>query len=127
MNRETSDQESAEAQLHAAIAVCERLRQPLVTFAGAEGFRSLLSRALTLSKGQEPSLCVLIVNLDGKIQLKEPNTKLGPNAHGNAGILLIGHLLFLLTTFIGQSLTFQLVQQTWPDLGDLNREDGNSV
>jgi hypothetical protein len=40
----------------AAFGVCERLRQPLITLAGVAGFRSLLSRALTLAKAEAPNL-----------------------------------------------------------------------
>ena len=53
----------------AAFGVCERLRQPLITLAGLAGFRSLLSRALTLARAEAPSLSVVQVAADGSLQV----------------------------------------------------------
>ena len=52
----------------AAFGVCERLRQPLITLAGVAGFRSLLSRALTLARAEAPSLNAVQVAADGSLQ-----------------------------------------------------------
>ena len=52
----------------AAFGVCERLRQPLITLAGVAGFRSLLSRALTLARAEAPSLSAVQVAADGSLQ-----------------------------------------------------------
>ena len=49
----------------AAFRVCETLRQPLCALAGTDGFRSLLSRALTLALAEAPSLSVVQVAADG--------------------------------------------------------------
>ena len=38
------------------LRVCEKLRRPLMTLAGAAGFNSLLFRALTLAQKQAPIL-----------------------------------------------------------------------
>src|SRR5687767_2046261 len=48
-----------------AFRVCEKLRRPLSTLAGAAGFRSLLARALTLAKAESPWLEGLKINPDG--------------------------------------------------------------
>jgi len=53
----------------AALGVCERLRQPLITLAGVAGFRSLLSRALTLARVEAPSLSAVQVAADGSLQV----------------------------------------------------------
>src|SRR5512141_346116 len=52
----------------AAFRVCERLRQPLIALAGVAGFRSLLSRALTLARAEAPSLSAVQVAADGSLQ-----------------------------------------------------------
>jgi hypothetical protein len=52
----------------AAFRVCERLRQPLCALAGVAGFRSLLSRALTLARAEAPSLSAVQVAADGSLQ-----------------------------------------------------------
>src|SRR6478752_8611751 len=52
----------------AAFGVCERLRRPLITLAGVAGFRSLLSRALTLARVEAPSLSAVQVAADGSLK-----------------------------------------------------------
>ena len=52
----------------AAFRVCERLRQPLITLAGVAGFRSLLSRALTLARAEAPSLSAVQLTADGSLK-----------------------------------------------------------
>ena len=47
--------------------VCERLRMPLAKFAGVEGYRSLISRALAIAKAEDPSLDPVQVGLDGSL------------------------------------------------------------
>ena len=50
-----ADKPSETEEMHAAFRVCEKLRQSLSTLAGAAGYRSLISRALTLAKKETPS------------------------------------------------------------------------
>ncbi|MGI8996352.1 MAG: hypothetical protein ACR2GW_06735, partial [Pyrinomonadaceae bacterium] len=47
---------SSSARVDVAMRVIEELRLRLVRLAGVDGFRSLLSRALTLAKAEVPSL-----------------------------------------------------------------------
>jgi len=42
---------TSESTEFAAIRICDRLRQPIIVLTGVAGFRSLLSRALTLGRG----------------------------------------------------------------------------
>ena len=87
---------------HAVRSVCNKLRRPLTTLAGAAGFRSLLRRALTLAKQESPVLCALEVQADGSLA--------GLNAEvAQSGAVLIAHLLGLMITFIGESLTLRLL------------------
>jgi hypothetical protein len=51
-----------------AFRVCEKLRRPLTTLAGAIGFQSLMLRALTLAKRGAPSLSAVEVTADGSLQ-----------------------------------------------------------
>ena len=99
-----------------AFRVCAKLRQPLTTLAGIAGFRSLLSRALTLAKAEAPSLRAVEVAADGSLKgLDElaPQTDKEPAKDG--GTILIAQLLGLLLTFIGEGLTLRLVQGVWPE------------
>ena len=100
----------------AAFRVCAKLRQPLTTLAGAAGFRSLLSRALTLARAEAPSLSAVQVAADGSLQgLDELRPQVDADQTREAGIILITQLIGLLLTFIGEGLTLRLVQDVWPE------------
>ena len=94
----------------AALGVCERLRQPLITLAGVAGFRSLLSRALTLARVEAPSLSAVQVAADGSLQgLNELRPQVDADQAREAGIILITQLLGLLVRVVGEAITLQLV------------------
>ena len=96
---------------HAVCQVCDKLRRPLTTLAGAAGFRSLLARALTLAKRESPVLGAWEVEANGSL--------LGLNGEAaQSGEVLIAHLIGLMITFIGEALTLQLVHDVWQDLPD---------
>ena len=94
----------------AAFGVCERLRQPLITLAGVAGFRSLLSRALTLARAEAPSLGTVQVAADGSLQgLDGLRPHVDADEAGEAGIIFITQLLGLLVRVVGEAMTLQLV------------------
>ena len=102
----------------AAFGVCERLRQPLITLAGLAGFRSLLSRALTLARAEAPSLSAVQVAADGSLKgldELEPQIDIDKEQARDRGTILIAQLIGLLLTFIGEGLTLRLVQDVWPE------------
>lgn len=101
------------SQGEAAAKVCEKLRAMLTTFAGAIGYHSLLSRALTLAQAHEPSLAGVHVLPDGS--LTGLDTMAGDPGAAGPGQLLVGQLVDLLTVFIGEPLTHQLIRSVWPD------------
>jgi type IV secretory pathway VirB2 component (pilin) len=91
--------------------VCDKLRRPIATLAGAAGFRSLLARALTLAKQESPALNAWEVQPDGSLQ--------GLNGEAaQAGAVLIAQFIGLTITFIGESLTLRLLNDVWVDLPD---------
>ena len=124
--QEVSAGKPSEMNMCAAFRVCEKLRQPLSTLAGATGYRSLISRALTLAKKEAPSLGEVQVKEDGSlertgaIELQQGMDE----AAKKGGALLVAQLLGLLVTFIGQALTLRLVRDLWPDapFEDMNSE-----
>ena len=93
----------------ATCRVCEKLRGPLVTLTGAAGYSSLLTRALTLAKREDPALGAVQVNPDGSLEGLEGDA-------AQAHPVLVGYLLNLLITFIGETLTMRLLHDVWPDL-----------
>ena len=110
---------SSDAPVDTAMLVIGELRMRLVKLAGVEGFRSLLSRALTLSKAEAPSLNIVQISSDGSLEGFDGiegsrEGEVGAEAV-QAGIVLVANLLELLVTFIGEPLTLRLLHVTWPD------------
>jgi hypothetical protein len=97
-----------------AFRVCEKLRRPLTTLAGAVGFHSLLLRALTLAKRDAPSLSTVQIKADGSLEDDDIKPE-SDNHEAEGGVLLVAHLLGLLFTFIGETLTLRLMHDVWPD------------
>jgi len=105
-----------------AFRVCERLRQPLITLAGVAGFRSLLSRALTLARAEAPSLSAMQVAADGSLQgLDELRPQTDTDQAREAGVILITQLLGLLVRVVGEAITLQLTSEILPDFRFFSR------
>jgi len=102
---------------HPAVLVCEKLRTVLTAFAGVAGFRSLLSRALTLAAAKAPALKGVAVNADGSLSgIEHVESGKSNSAAPEWEEVLVAHLLDLLVTFVGEGLTHQFVSQAWPAL-----------
>jgi hypothetical protein len=108
---ELAEAKTLNAGTHAVSRVCDKLRRPLTTLAGAAGFRSLFARALTLAKQESPALGAWQVNADGSLESLNGEAE-------QSGSVLIAHLIGLMMTFIGESLTLRLVHDVWRDLPD---------
>jgi hypothetical protein len=106
-----------------AAGVCERLRVPLTKLVGTAGYHSLISRALAMAKAQAPVLEPVRVRLDGSLEsFAEIN-----EIDGDAGVAVVGHLLSLLVTFVGEPLTLSLIRSAWTDVALMNpREERQS-
>jgi hypothetical protein len=89
---------------------CQRLQQSLVRLVGEAGLRSLMSRTLTLAKAQTPALDAVGVLPDGSFAGPMPALE------DEARVIVVAELLGLLQTFIGASLTLQVVRDAWPEL-----------
>jgi len=107
----------------AAFRVCAKLRQPLCALAGVTGFRSLLSRALTLATADAPSLSAVQVAADASLQgLDELRSQVDADQTREAGIILITQLLGLLVRVVGEAVTLQLVRsESLPDFKFLSK------
>ena len=116
---------AAEESGSAAFHVNDKLRQPLSTLAGVSGFRSLLSRALALARGEVPWLRAVHIGADGALEgLDELRAQLSPAEIAEGEAVLIAQLIGLLVTFIGESLTVHLMHDVWPEIStrDLSSE-----
>lgn len=108
---------AADSHVHEAAVISEKLRIPLTRFAGAEGFASLLRRALVLASAEVPTLQSIKVGADGHLEgFEQLATDTGTASGGSeAALAIIAHLLELLGTFIGEPLTLRLIREAWPD------------
>jgi hypothetical protein len=106
-----------------AFRVCERLRQPVITIAGVAGFRSLLSRALTLARVGAPGLSAVRVAADGSLQgLDELASQTDMEQAREGGVLLITQFLGLLVRAVGEAVTLQMVtSEIHPDFRFLSK------
>ena len=113
---EAAHDNSSPAGADGAARVIEELRLRLIKLAGVDGFRALLSRALTLAKAEVPSLNMVQVSADGSLEGFEGiEQRQEAGTTGQAGMILVAHLLELLVTFIGEPLTLRLVRDRSPD------------
>jgi hypothetical protein len=101
-----------------AMRVCEQLRLALTPFVGADGFTVLLRRALALSRAEVPSLKTIKVTAGGQLE-RIQTAPADSGQEREAAIAITAHLLGLLVTFIGESLTLRLTRKALPDAPDL--------
>jgi len=107
---ESAAGKTSEPSKLAAFRVCETLRQPLCALAGVAGFRSLLSRALTLARAEAPSLSAVQIAPDGSLQgLDDLRPEIDTDQAREAGVILLAQLIGLLLFFMGEGLTLRLV------------------
>jgi hypothetical protein len=104
----------------AALSVSEKLRRRLSTLAGSSSFRALIARSLTLAKAQNPRLNAVQIQPDGSLECLGSE-----DLDAEAGVILIGELLELLVTFIGEGLVLSLVLDSWPDLNGIHSPEKN--
>ena len=107
--------ENSEPAESAAFRVFAKLRLALITLAGLAGFRSLLSRALTLARADAPDLSAVEVAADGSIKGLDELASQAQEETQEGGVVLLTQLIGLLLTFIGNDLTLRLVQDVWPE------------
>ncbi len=110
--------DSSDPSSNVTAHVCEKIRTPLLQIAGAAGYSSLLSRALTLARIVEPALQIVQVRADGTLEGFDGIEKIRLSSTKSAehpGVVLVGHLLSLLVTFIGASIATSLLGDAWPN------------
>ena len=103
----------AGVHVHEAVVMFETLRITLSKSTGANGFASLLNRALVLARAGVPALKSVQVGTNCHIEGLEELAATDGGA--NAAVALAAHLLTLLVTFIGEPLTVRLLHEGWPD------------
>jgi DNA-binding response OmpR family regulator len=95
--------------------VCDNFRGALKPLTGENGFRTILRRALMLSRSEVPWFANVIISPKGYFDgLRRAETGLAETEVIRGETVLIAHLLGLLFTFIGDELTRNLLQDLWP-------------
>ena len=112
---EATNQSANDVHVHEALRVCEKLGVSLIRLAGSDGVASLLRRSLALARAEVPSLHRITVKPDCSMEELNDLVADAADSSVDAPVAITAHLLGLLVTFIGESLTLRLVCQTWPD------------
>jgi hypothetical protein len=112
---EATSQSAADPRVPEAVRVCEKLRLSLTRFAGPDGFKALLRRALALARAEVPALHGITEKADGSLEGLEQLAAEASDVALDAAVAITAHLLGLLVTFIGEPLTMRLVREAWPD------------
>ena len=112
---EAASQIATGAHAHEAVRVCEKLQISLTRFAGSDGFKSLLRRALALAREDVLALQAVKLTPDGSLEGCEVLAVDATHGGPEAAVAITAHLLGLLVTFIGEPLTLALVREAWPD------------
>ena len=108
-----------------AFCVTEKLRQPLSTLAGTAGFRALLSRALVMASEDIGWLKTVHIDASGSVAgLRAAAGQLPPGEIAEGETILIAHLMALLVTFIGGTLTAHVLQDIWPGVSPRDLDSG---
>lgn len=114
--QEARQVQGSETGINPALRAVEKLSNPLSKLSGAEGFRSLLTRALTLASAYAPSLSPLRIETDGSVKGAGdlPLSQTADEA-AEGGVALMAELIGLLIVFIGEALTLQVLRAAWPN------------
>ncbi len=108
---EAEEREGRTSLLDAAERVSDKLRTHLSRRIGQEGFRTLLARALALTKTLFPTLHAVRIEENGSL------VGLPIDAESSeAAVALLACLVGLLVTFIGEDLTLRMLGAVWPEL-----------
>lgn len=100
------------------VRVSEKLRGALSVLVGADNYRFLLSRALTLARVEAPGLSAVQVMADGSLR---GAGEVDLANYGAEAPVLIGQLLGLFLTFLGVPLTLRLLQDVSSNLAVTTR------
>ena len=112
--REAMGKKPFERNERAFGGVIEKVRGPLAALTGVAGFRSLLSRALSLANVEVRWLRAVHVKADGTLECPAEIARLDKKEIARGEVALLAQLLGLLVTFIGEALTARLLEDVWP-------------
>lgn len=107
---------TAEECARAAGIVYDKLHARLDPLLGAAGVQALFVRSAQLTHGQFSVLDT--GSVEGAAKLCERLRALEPAEAMDAAVALFGSFFTLITTFIGDRLTIQVLRSAWPTIAD---------
>ena len=96
-----------------ASRVYDKLHASLTPLVGDTGVQALFVRSAKLAAGDFARFATLAV-LEGWQRLRERLQARDPPLDDESAAILFGHFLSVITTFIGDRLTIQLLRSAWP-------------
>ena len=106
----------AEECAKAAGQVYEKLHAHLAPLVGSAGVQALLARSVKLTHDEFSFLEVAV--LEGSPKLRERLKAQDPVVAMESSATLFGTFFTLITTFIGERLTAQLIRSAWPNFDE---------
>ena len=106
--------ESSHEIAEVAGRVYDKLHAHLDPLLGAAGVRALLVRSAKLTEVEFPFLRT--PTIQGSMKLRECLREQEPTIAAAAAATLFGTFFALITTFIGERLTTQLLRSAWPTI-----------
>ena len=98
-----------------AVRVYDKLHAQLAPLVGTAGVQSLFVRSAKLTKGEFAFLAEASI-LEGSSKLRERLQARDPAVAVESAATLFGTFFALITTFIGERLTTQLLRIAWPTI-----------
>lgn len=116
--RETGNREGPEGLTDAVENACRKLSRQAASLVTADGARLFIERALVLAKREFP----VLAPLGAGPSIDNCLTGLGDAISGaevsqirDGFAALLGYVIGLIDTFIGDDLTLRMVRQEWPE------------
>jgi hypothetical protein len=115
--QETRENNASGTESTVTFPASQKLRVSLAALVGNTGFDALLSRALVLASPEMPWLRLVRVKADGAlVGPADLGMQVAPEKIAAGRVALLVHLLELLSAFIGETMTVQLMSELWPNL-----------
>lgn len=111
--RKVDAHQRPDAQIDLAELVVGKLSPQVTVLVTEAGYRALLSRALRLAQADFPPLGGVEVGIVGAYF--DGRRVVGAGVSEDSVVALIGTLIGLLATFIGDDLTDNLIRDAWPE------------
>lgn len=105
---------SADECATAAGRVYDKLREHLDPLVGAAGVQALFARSAKLAQGE--FACLDVSSVANSTKLRECLQALDPTVALDSAAALFGTFFALVTTFIGERLTTQVLRSAWPTI-----------